>query len=365
MNKQIGQRLPVDRLKQFVIDLFLAAGVPQNDATTIADAMIAQEVRGNTTHGIRSVDMNLRGLVAGRIKPKPDHIFLSDHGMTAVLDGDHGVGIVGCMKGMRHAIKKAQSGAKAKEGSGGGGIGMVIVVRNNHSLAATPYTLEATKAGMIGITFSNTKGSMGYPGTNARAIGNTPIGFGIPTACGDPILYDACLTTSGGNLRQWIREGQQIPVSLQGLDPDGHPTTDPQLVLEGGTPLPIGGHKGAGLAILVEILTGVLGGAAFLSQITPRGQKDPTDKNNAVSHCCLAIDIKAFMPVSQFEARMMEFIADLKDNPLADGTDQIRIPGERMAQTKREWETNGIPLESDVQQKLTEWAQKLGVIFPA
>ncbi len=351
---KIETRIAADRLERFVYDLFLAAGVPEEDAETIARTIVGQEVRGNTTHGLRLVDFNLLGMAEGRIKSRPDQPVLSDRGMTAVIEGDHGVGMVGCMKAMRLAIQKAREG----------GIGMAIVVRNNHFLAAVPYCLEAAEAGMIGISFTNTKAAMGYPGVRGRAIGNTPMGFGIPTAAGYPILFDACMTTSGGKLRQWIREGKRIPSYLQGTDPDGRPTDDPEAVLVGGTPMPIGGHKGAGLAILVEALTGVLGGAAFLSGITPPGQKDKTDKTHALSHCCIAIDIEAFMPVAEFESRMGDFIADLKDNPLAEGTEEIRLPGERMARCKRECEDRGIPLESDVQDTLAGWAQKLGVRFP-
>ena len=228
--------------------------------------------------------------------------------MTAVIEGDHGVGMVGCMKSMRLAIGKAREG----------GIGIVLTVRNNHFLAATPYCLEAAKAGMVGIAFSNTKPAMGYPGARGRAIGNSPLGFGIPTAAGFPILFDASLTISGGRLRQWIREGRRIPAGLQGVDGDGRPSDDPQAVLVGGTPLPIGGHKGAGLAILVEVLTGVLGGAAFLGGITPPGE-DLRDKSRALSHCCIAIDVEAFMPRAEFESRMAEFVADLKDHPVEEG----------------------------------------------
>ena len=228
--------------------------------------------------------------------------------MTAVIEGDHGVGMVGCMKAMRLAIGKAREG----------GIGIVLTVRNNHFLAAAPYCLEAAKAGMVGIAFSNTKPTMGYPGARGRAIGNSPLGFGIPTAAGFPILFDASLTISGGRLRQWIREGRRIPAGLQGVDGDGRPSDDPRAVLVGGTPMPIGGHKGAGLAILVEVLTGVLGGAAFLSGITPPGG-DLRDKSRAMSQCCIAIDVEAFMPLKEFESRMAEFVADLKDHPLEEG----------------------------------------------
>ena len=273
--------------------------------------------------------------------------------MTAVIEGDHGVGMVGCMKAMRLAVGKAREG----------GIGIVLTVRNNHFLAATPYCLEAVKAGMVGSAFSNTKPAMGYPGARGRAIGNSPLGFGIPTAAGFPILFDASLTISGGRLRQWIREGRRIPAGLQGVDGDGRPTDDPRAVLVGGTPLPIGGHKGAGLAVLVEVLTGVLGGAAFLGGITPPGG-DLRDKSRAMSQCCIAIDVEAFMPLTEFESRMAEFVADLKDHPVEEGAGEIRLPGERMERARLECEARGIPLDPDVRETLAEWAERLGVDFP-
>ena len=347
-------RVDADVLETFVRDLYLAAGVPAGDAETIARAILCQETRGNTTHGLRLAHFNLRGLDDGTIRANPDQPVLSDRGMTAVIEGDHGVGIVGCMKGMRLAIRKAREG----------GIGIALIVRNNHFLAAVPYCLEAADAGMIGIAFSNTKGAMGYPGARGSVIGNTPMGFGIPTAGGFPILFDACMTASGGRMKQWTREGKRIPRDIRGFDRDGRPTVDPQAVIGGGTTMPIGGHKGAGLAILVEALTGVLGGAAFLSDITPRDQADRTDKTHAVSHCCIAIDVAAFMPVADFEARMADFVADLKDNPLDGESDEIRLPGERMERTRRECEIHGVPLEPDVREELEGWAERLGVRFP-
>lgn len=345
-------RIAVDPLTQFVQDLFVAAGVPDRDAQTIAGMIVGQEMRGITTHGLRQIDSNLQALADGGMNPLPNQPILSDQGMTAVIDGDHGVGLVACMKAMRLAV------CKAKEG----GIGIVLAVRNNHFLSATPYCLEAVNAGTVGIAFSNTQASMGYPGTHARVIGNTPFGFGVPTAAGFPILFDSCMTTSGGKLREWIREGKRIPANLLGIDKDGQPSDDPEAVLSGGTPMPIGGHKGAGLAILVEVLTGVLGGAAFLRGIVPLDQRD--NKSQAESQCCIAIDIEAFMPIREFESCMAQFIDDLKDNPLAEDADSIRVPGERMIRSARECESRGVLLNSDVQQNLTTWAQNLSVAFP-
>lgn len=120
---QVESRVPAGRLEGFVRDLFRASGVPGEDAETIAAAVVGQEIRGLTTHGLRMVDWNLKGLAEGRIRAAPDQRTLSDHGMTAVIEGDHGVGMVGCMKAMRLAIAKARDG----------GIGIALVVRNNHT----------------------------------------------------------------------------------------------------------------------------------------------------------------------------------------------------------------------------------------
>jgi LDH2 family malate/lactate/ureidoglycolate dehydrogenase len=345
-------RVAIDKLTSFICDLFAAADVPEADAGTIADMTVGQEMRGIVTHGLRHVDTNLQGLASGGMNPKPDQPVLRDQGMTAVIEGDHGVGMVACMKAMRLAIQKASQG----------GIGMVLAVRNNHFLSATPYCLEAVKAGAIGIAFSNTQASMGYPGTHARVIGNSPIGFGVPTAAGFPILFDSCLTTSGGKLHQWIREGKRIPASLLGVDKDGNASDDPEAVLFGGTPMPIGGHKGGGLSLLIEVLSGILGGAAFLSGIVPPDERE--DKHQAESQCCIAVNVESFMPLRDFESRMAEFISDLKGSPLAKDTDEIRVPGERMMRSTRECEANGVPLEPDVEEGLRGWAEQLGVEFP-
>src|SRR4029079_6324695 len=191
--------------------------------------------------------------------PRPKQTMVHDEGATAILEGDHGGGMIGCRRALRPALARAAAQR----------LGSVLVIHNNHFLSASPYCLDAVARGMIGIVMSNTQRSMGYPGTTARAIGNSPLGFGIPTAAGFPILFDAALTTSGGKLEQYIRQGLKIPPALAGLDASGQPSDDPNAARHAGTPMPIGAHKGAGLAILVEVLTGVLGGAAFLKGIVP------------------------------------------------------------------------------------------------
>ena len=339
-------------LTAFVEELFVAAKLRDADARLCAEIHVLQEMRGVTTHGLRHIPLNLDALTKGQMNPSPNRAVLHDEAATVVLDGDQGVGILGCVDAMDRAVMKAKQY----------GVGIGIVINNNHFLSAAPYCLRAIEEDTIGICCSNTWGSMGYPGTNVRAIAYSPIGFGIPNANEFPVVFDAALTTSGGKLAQWIREIKTIPPRLLGIGKEGNPSTDPQGVLHGGTPWPIGDHKGAGLAVLVEVLTGVLGGGAFLHGIQPPGLRK--SKENAESQCCIAIDIVRFMPMTTFEERTVAFIADLKSNPLAPGYAEILLPGERAHRAWLRCQQDGVALEADVAEELRSWSLRLNVACP-
>jgi LDH2 family malate/lactate/ureidoglycolate dehydrogenase len=339
-------------LVDFIHRLFTAAGLREDDARLCAATHVRQEMRGVITHGLRHVPLVLQGLAPGRMNPRPNRQVIREDAATVVIDGDNGPGILGCTVAMDRAIDKARQF----------GVGIGIVFRSNHFLAAAPYCLQAAEQDMVSICCSNTWASMGYPGTNVRAIANSPIGFGAPTAAGFPVIFDSALTTSAGKLAKWIREGQVIPPALMGVDAKGNPSDDPAAVLHGGAPWPIGDHKGAGLAVLVEILTGVLGGGGFLHGIkAPESRTSPDDGE---SQCCIAIEIARFMPAEGFHRRMTHFIADLKANPLAPGQKEILVPGEKAHRTYLQSVANGVPVEADVAADLREWAQKMKVGCP-
>lgn len=339
-------------LTDFIEQLFTAAGLRADDARFCAATHVQQEMRGVTTHGLRHVPLVLEGLTSGKMNPRPNRRLVHEDGATIILDGDNGPGILGCAEAMDRAI------AKAKQY----GVGIGIVMRNNHFLAAAPYCLRGAEQGMVAICCSNTWASMGYPGTSVRAIANSPTGFGAPTAAGFPVIFDSALTTSGGKLAKWIREGQAIPTALLGTDREGNISANPAAVLHGGTPQPIGDHKGAGLAVLVEIITGVLGGGGFLHGVMPPESR--TSPDNGESQCCIAIDIARFMPLEVFRQRMAAFIADLKSNPLAPGQTEILVPGEKAHRTYLQSVANGVPVEPDIAAGLRDWAQKMKVNCP-
>jgi LDH2 family malate/lactate/ureidoglycolate dehydrogenase len=214
---------------------------------------------------------------------------------------------------------------------------------------------------MIGICFSNSFPSMAYPGATEAVIGNAPFGYAVPSSLGFPLVYDAAMTTSGGKLLQWTREGAAIPQGFAGLDAEGQPTLDPRAVLEGGTSLPIGLHKGAGLALLVEILTGVLGNGGFLHG--SGAEVDPAWRMEAHSQCCIAVDAGHFMAPDELRDRVAAYGRDVKRYPAAAG-EEILLPGERAHRTLVECREKGVPLEAEVAAELRACATRLGVTAP-
>lgn len=225
----MSERVPVETLRELVVALFQAAGLPAPDAQLCADTFLLQEMRGVTTHGLRRLRSNLEGLRRGTLNPNAKRRVVQDSGASVLLDADHGIGVLACMEAMDLAIAKAQTQ----------GVGMAVIVNSNHFLGAAPYCLRAVEAGCIGITFSNAFASMSYPGSKGAVLGNGPFGYAVPTGAGFPLVYDAAMTTSSGKLNQWAREGVSIPDGFAGLDALGELTSDPSAVLDGGATLPI------------------------------------------------------------------------------------------------------------------------------
>jgi LDH2 family malate/lactate/ureidoglycolate dehydrogenase len=345
-------RVPVDSLREFITALFRAAGVPDEDAGVCAGAFLLQEMRGVKTHGLRRLRGMLDQIRHGEINATPQRRVLHEDGATIIIDGDRGLGILCCMDAMEQAVRLAK----------GFGIGFSIVVNSNHFLAAAPYCLRAAEAGVIGLAFANGNSGMAYPGTNVGALGNSPVGFALPTGAGFPIVFDAALTLSGGKLIQWAKEGVRIPDGFLGYDADGNFSSDPAAVSQGGVPLPIGLHKGAGLGILIDVLTGVIANSTFLRTLVPAEHPDWRRTTN--THSFIAIDIERFMPLDLFRERMAAYVADLKSKPLAAGYEEILLPGERAARSIEDCRLNGVPVDDDVLARLAGYADDLGVQAP-
>lgn len=341
--------VPVETMRDFVTSLLEAAGMRSDDARLAAGAFVLQEMRGVTTHGLRRVKSNVNGLLAGRLKADARYEVLNDDGATVLLDGKGGLGIVACMAAMDRAVEKARTF----------GIGIATVRNNTHFLAAAPYCLRAVEADMIGICMSNSYGSMAYPGTTQKTLGNAPMGYAIPGEV-FPLVFDAAMTVSGGRLLQWQREGVPIPEGLQGMDAQGNLSNDPAAVLEGVT-LPIGLHKGAGLTIMVEMLSGMLAGGSFVHGGRP---EDATYEMDTYSQCCIAIDPARSLPLDEMKRRVAAYVAAIKLRPVAPGHAELLVPGERAHRAYEAARTGGIIPEDDVREELRSLAAQMGVEPP-
>jgi LDH2 family malate/lactate/ureidoglycolate dehydrogenase len=346
-------RYAAEDLREFVAGLFRAAGLPDEDARVCADAFVLQEMRGVKTHGLRRLRQRVLDVAEGRLNANPQRRVLQESGATVIIDADSGVGILGCMDAMERAIALSKKN----------GLGFAVVVNSNHFLAAAPYCIRAAEAGVIGIALANGHSSMAYPGTNVGALGNSPMGFGLPTGAGFPIVFDAALTMSGGRMLEWRDQAVSIPDGFLGYDAGGSYTSDPGAILDGGVPLPIGLHKGAGLAIMFDILTGVIGGSGFLRTLLPEGREEWRWTRNA--HSFLALDIAHFMPLDIFRERMAAYVADLKDKPLAPGHEEILLPGERAARSIEDCRLHGVPIEDDILRELSELSQQFSIPLPS
>ncbi|WAP69815.1 Ldh family oxidoreductase [Jiella pelagia] len=336
-------------LRALVETLLVRLAVPAEDAGIVARSLVASDLRGMNSHGVLRLPVYLRRLRTGGVNPNAEAKIVRETDGTALLDGDAGLGSVLTAHAMEMAIGKAK----------GRGIGAVGVRNSNHNGEGAFYASQAIEAGMIGIATTNASPIMPAWGGTTPITGPLPITIGVPTGRHPPIIFDAALgMSSRGKILQYAEEGRPLPDGWL-VDKDGRPTNDPEWVRNGGWILPIGGHKGWGLILACEILTGVLMGGAFGTELT--NLYDDLDTPQRNSHFVLAIDVSAFLDPDAFRARMDGYVDLLKASAPAPGSDGVRMPGEREHDMERDQGLNGIALQRGVLQEIVEIANEMGV----
>lgn len=249
---------------------------------------------------------------------------------------------------MRAAIEKARA-------TGAG----YASVRNSSSAAAMGYYASlAIDAGMIGVAITNGIALMPPPGGTTKVVGNQGFAIGAPSSRHRPLLFDSALSLiSTGEIHTAQERGEQLPPGLM-LDASGAPTTDPAAALDG-LYVPIGGHRGFGLALMWEVLTGVLaGGKRFAPDI---GAPDDLTSPQGVSHFMLAIDPTRSMPLEEFTARVDQLIDLVHVSPPAEGIARIYVPGERGYETSERRVREGIPMTPKRLESLKKLAAEVHV----
>lgn len=342
-------RVPVEALHQFTLDAFKAMGCSDDEARRCARGLMESELRclPGQGQGVRRLPTYHERISKGWLQPGAPFEILKESPALALVDGHIGLGSVVAQKSMELAISKAKLS----------GVGTVIVRNSTHYGSSAVPARIAVEHDCIGLAFTNAGPEMAPWGGREGRVGTNPWGMAAPTGGAFPVVLDIALTTSGKGMMRWLqREGQKMPLDYA-LTPDGHVTDDPAAAMAGAL-LGIGEHKGYGLAMLTDVLTGVISGGAY--GLTPYANPAQQD----VAHTFIALDIAWFMDVDAFKQRMDAFIAEIKSSATRPGFDEILVPGEIDYRRERDYRQNGARLDAVVFDELHALAQTLGIAFP-
>lgn len=350
--------VPESALRGYVVAIFRGLGVPARDATITTDVLLAADRRGIGSHGVARLPRYVSGLKAGTILPRDSSKVVRQTRATALLDGGNGLGQVVGVKAMKLAIQKARAAS----------VGFVTVRNSNHYGIAGYYSMMALRAGMIGIASTNTAPLVVPTYGRISVLGTNPISVAVPTGTEPPFVLDmATSVVPRGSIEVYDRQGKEMPLGWA-VDATGRGTTNPKAVLEalakrlGGGLLPLGGegeefsgHKGYGLSLLVDILCGVLPGAATGLDVYAN------EKAANVGHFFAAIDVRAFRPLREFKRDMDHLLTMLRESPRAEGQDRIYVHGEKSAAYEAQRRAKGIPLGPKVAENLRKIGADTGV----
>ncbi|ALC91582.1 hypothetical protein AM500_18670 [Bacillus sp. FJAT-18017] len=336
----------ISSLRKFSNRILVKAGVPKQEAELITATMIEADARGIHSHGLMRLPIYIERIQKGYIKKEAEIKVEKDNKGVAVIDGQFSAGQVVATRAMDLAIEKA----------GEYGIGAVSVKNSNHFGIAAHYALNAASKNMIAIVMSNTAPLMPPTGGAEKVLGNNPLAIAAPSNGKNPVLLDMALSNVAlGKIIYAKNNGVSIPEGW-GADHEGKPTTDASAVLDGGFVLPVGGPKGFGLALMVELLTGVLSGGDF-SKMIP-SMYDTTQKQS-ISHLMIAIDIASFMDVDRFKELSHTLGNYVKNAAKAPGVEELYLPGEIEFAIEEKRLSSGIPVSEGVVSDLNQLANSM------
>ena len=349
-------------LKEWVKSVYVKLGLLEEHAEVVADVLVTADLMGISSHGVQRVGRYVGGIKRGTVNLRPRIRVVRDLGAAALVDGDNGLGHPVALYAMRVAIEKARQY----------GVGFVLVRNSHHFGIAGYYPLRAAEQGFIGFTATNSEPLVAYTHTVVRYLGTNPIAVAVPRRNPPPILFDgATSVVPVGKVEIYSKIGKPIPPGWA-IDLEGNILTgDAREVLRairerraallplGGLGEELGGHKGSGLSMLVDLFSGVLSGAAWGWHV----RHTISDRPANVGHTIAAINIEAFMPKEEFFSRLEKFISEIKSLKKHPKAERIWIPGEKAWLTMQTRLKIGIPLHRNVLNELKRISDEVGVPF--
>ncbi len=343
----MGERTPLAELESLVAAAFGRAGVPEAHAAIVAHALVEAEARGIESHGVRMLPGYVSRLRAGGFNAAAQPHVVREGPAVALLDGENGLGPLVATRAMEVAIAKARTQ----------GIGACAAFHSNHYGAAVCYALLACRQGLIGIATTNSVAAVAPPGGRVGRVGNTAPAYAIPTEEEPPLALDISMSTAArSRFALHAERGEPLPEGWA-IDSGGRPTTDARAGL-GGYLLPLGsptaGHKGFGLAMLMDTLSGALSGARFGIELQRLGDDDP--RAIGLGHFMMAIDASWFGDPAAFRRQIDRMIRDLRDTPTQPGVERIYAPGERSHARWLEAQAHGVEVPERVLARIRDLA---------
>jgi LDH2 family malate/lactate/ureidoglycolate dehydrogenase len=336
--------LAVEELTEMAQSALIGAGVAAADAADIADVLIAADLFGIHTHGVQRIPQYVERVALGGVNAQPTIRAQAPAPAVRLVDGDNGIGpLVG-----RRALREAFAACRAT------GVGVAFVKGSNHFGPVMPYLFEAAQQGFAAIIASNATTTIAPWGGKATKLGNNPLGWGVPAGGHDPILFDVALSVAArAKIRAAAAVGAKIPKTWA-TDALGIPTDDPNEALAGFL-LPIAGHKGYGLSVMVDLFAGVLSGASYLDRISSWSSHPEVPQD--LGHIFIVIDTAVLFAGDELGQRIADFRARLLATPAADPKSPVRLPGQQEIQNRYRQQRDGVDIERADVEKLRELSE--------
>jgi ureidoglycolate dehydrogenase (NAD+) len=342
--------IKIEDLKEFCKTSLITFGMSEENAAITAEVLAETDAFGTHSHGTVNLANYVKKAKAGGLDITATPILVKEGPAFAIMDGQNGMGMVPAYKAMSLACEKAQEN----------GIGIVTVRNSTHFGAAGYYANMAAMRGLFGLSVSNVDPNMTVPGARGMVIGNNPVAYAAPANVIPTVFLDIAMSKVASlKVVKARKEGKSIPDSWI-VDKDGLPTTDPSHYPEEGAVQPMAAHKGYGLAVMVEMLTGGLSGGSMSMLDNIVSWLFEIEEPNRVCHTFIAINIDQFAGKEVFARRMDDMIQVLHNAPKAKGSEKIYVPGEMEWMNHKKAES-GLLLPSNVIEALEDLKEQSGI----
>jgi LDH2 family malate/lactate/ureidoglycolate dehydrogenase len=348
-----GIRFPSPKLRSWTEAIFQKVGVTAADAAVLTDSMIEANLRGVDTHGItRMLCTYVKRIQVGVMSAKTKLEVVRERPSTALIHCHNSIGQVGAALAMKKTIEKAKTT----------GVAFVATTHSNHYGAAAHWAMMALEHGMIGFSSTNAPAAVAPTGGREPMLGTNPFALAIPAGSEKPAVLDLATTVvARGRIMLYAKQNKPLEPGWA-FDNRGVPTIDAQAALDG-LLAPIGGYKGYGIALAVDLLCGVMTGSNY-GRHFPGFLADNMEKPTDVGSVFAAINVDSFMDLPEFKARMDKALQEMKNCAKAEGVKRIYIPGEPEFEMKAERLKNGIPMPDPIVKDFVALGEELGTPFP-